>query len=67
MLGSPSSSSPPGDCLMGLLKVQEHSIVHSVVMTPATIGVVKGLENSVARALPELLDENARDQLAVGA
>jgi hypothetical protein len=51
----------------GRLSVHAGSIVHSVVMTPATIRVVKGLENAAARAPPELLDENARDQLAVGA
>jgi hypothetical protein len=41
--------------------------VRTVVMAPATMRVVKGLEKAAARAPPELLDESARDQLAVGA
>jgi hypothetical protein len=41
--------------------------VDAVVMAPATMRVVKGLEKAAARAPPELLDERARDQLAVGA
>ena len=41
--------------------------VRTVVMPPATMRVVKGLERAAARAPPDLVDERAHDQLAVGA
>jgi hypothetical protein len=40
--------------------------VRTVVMPPATMRVVKGLQRAAARAPPDLVDESARDQLAVG-
>ncbi len=39
--------------------------VRTVVMAPATMRVVKGLEQAVARAPPDQVGESARDPLAV--
>jgi hypothetical protein len=39
--------------------------VRTVVMPPATMRVVKGLERAAARAPPDRAGENTRDPLAV--
>jgi len=41
--------------------------VRTVVMAPAAMCVVKGLEKTAAREPPELLHETVRDQFALGA